>query len=64
MQDALDSEYQRLKETRSFEPELSARLSSPLLLQVPHRWSSSQHRVLVVGQETLGWGFNSGRYYD
>ena len=39
---------------------LAKHLSAPLLLQPPDDWSHAEHRVLVVGQETLGWGVDAG----
>jgi hypothetical protein len=32
-------------------------MSNPLLAAVPHEYESSNKRLLVVGQETHGWGF-------
>lgn len=39
------------------------RLSSPLLLSAMDTWPNSKKRLLMVGQETLGWGFKEGEYY-
>lgn len=35
-----------------------------ILMDVPEGWSRATNRVLVVGQETLGWDFEQGSYYD
>lgn len=40
--------------------DLSQKMSPPLLLNPTPRWWSAQHRLLVVGQETQGWGFKVG----
>jgi len=39
---------------------LNARMSCPLLIGVGERWQQSQRRLLVIGQETLGWDFEPG----
>lgn len=33
------------------------RLHAPLLMAMPPEWQLAQHKLLVVGQETNGWGF-------
>ena len=38
-------------------------LSAPLLLKVPEKWTCSHNKILVVGQETLGWSFFKGDDY-
>ncbi|GAB1619854.1 cyclic-phosphate processing receiver domain-containing protein [Pseudomonas putida] len=35
-----------------------------ILMDVPDGWSEATNRVLVVGQETLGWDFQPGDYYE
>ncbi len=64
MQSDLILEYERFKKNADFSIELSMRLSPPLLLHVPQTWLSSNERILLVGQETLGWGFEAGCYYE
>lgn len=44
--------------------EMAKRCSPPLLVNVDPSWESSKRRILIVGQETLGWGFRSGEYYN
>lgn len=44
-------------------PDFLERLSSPLLLSARDAWPNSKKRLLMVGQETLGWGFQEGEYY-
>lgn len=56
--------YTGFKKTISLPNELLARLSPPLLLHPTVRWKEAPVRVLIVGQETLGWGFETGSYYD
>jgi hypothetical protein len=64
MQEQLLEVYEKFKNKADFYGGLSDRLSAPLLLHVPDRWKSSNRRVLIVGQETMGWDFRSGKYYD
>lgn len=64
MQERLMEQYEKLKRDISFQGELPERLSAPLCILVPERWKNSESRVLIVGQETLGWDFRSGWYYD
>ena len=64
MQSELILVYERFKASTSFSLEMSERLSPPLLLYVPKTWLTSKERILLVGQETLGWGFTSGHYYE
>ena len=56
-QSELNRLYLTLKSKASALPEaVCRRLSPPLLLHVTPAWEQSRHRVLVVGQETRGWG--------
>lgn len=64
MQEQLNEQYLNLRHNAIFQGNLSTRLSSPLCLYVPEKWLNSENRVLIVGQETLGWGFQPGKYYD
>ncbi|MBK8509590.1 MAG: hypothetical protein IPL51_13430 [Candidatus Competibacteraceae bacterium] len=64
MQEQLLEQYEKLKSSVRFRGDLPKRLSAPLCLYAPERWKNSENRVLIIGQETLGWGFCSGRYYD
>ena len=41
----------------------AAKCSAPLLLDVKSSWEESSMRLLVIGQETAGWGFEEGKYY-
>jgi hypothetical protein len=43
---------------------LASNCSAPLLLSVTSQWEMSKLRVLVIGQETAGWGIVHGGYYD
>lgn len=63
MQEELDSTYRRFKAAVQLPDTLLSRLSPPLLLYVPRRWMESGQRILIVGQETLGWDFEAGDYY-
>src|SRR5690606_29266308 len=40
---------------------LAERCSAPLLVSPPAEWFSDEPRLLLVGQETLGWGVGEGR---
>ncbi|MDE2188025.1 MAG: hypothetical protein KGJ76_14990, partial [Betaproteobacteria bacterium] len=53
----LNNLYANLKHKNLFNDDLCERLSAPLLLKIPDKWYASKKRVLVVGQETLGWEF-------
>ena len=64
MQKRLIQEYTEFKEKCVLPAELQDRLSPPLLIKVPEKWERSDKRVLVIGQETLGWSFQSGEYYS
>ena len=58
MQKQLVEAYKAFKANNEFDESLSRDLTSPLLLSVTERWQASKERVLVVGQETMGWGFD------
>ena len=64
MQGQLIQAYSKFKEKSVLPDILQERLSPPLLLKVSEAWENSKKRVLVVGQETLGWGFHEGEYYQ
>ena len=64
MQEQLIEQYEQLKGNFSFEADLAGRLSAPLCLHVSEKWKNSESRVLIIGQETLGWNFFDGQYYD
>ncbi|CAJ7237864.1 Uncharacterised protein [Burkholderia pseudomallei] len=59
----LNGVYESIKQNHRIPETLTSRLSCPLLLKIPEGWYESDKRVLVVGQETLGWGFRQGEYY-
>ena len=63
IQSELNHLYEQFKSNVSFSSELAKRASPPLLLNVPEKWVNSTKRVLVVGQETLGWDFHPGDYF-
>lgn len=63
MQHQLNAIYEHFKQSVELPAELVSRLTPPLLLNVPNLWAEADKRLLVVGQETLGWGFKSGGYY-
>lgn len=58
MQKQLLEHYDAFKNRIDFANDLSGELSAPLLLSIPDRWKKSNHRMLVIGQETMGWGFD------
>lgn len=64
MQSELEDAYQQFKATTTLDPELATRLSAPLLLRIPNKWSHSSTRLLIVGQETRGWGFEKGQAHN
>jgi hypothetical protein len=57
----LASIYAELRQT-SVEDDLATKLSAPLLLNPSPKWWAAEHRLLVVGQETLDWGFKEGEH--
>jgi hypothetical protein len=63
-QAALQSLYSGFLARASVPPGLASRLSCPLLLSIGTTWSISEQRLLLIGQETRGWAFRSGDYYD
>lgn len=63
-QEALHSLYSGFLARAEVPPALASRLSCPLLLSMGPTWPTSEHRLLLIGQETLGWDFRSGDYYD
>ncbi len=56
--------YMQFKAEVSISDDLADRLSPPLLLYPTARWNEAGARVLIVGQETLGWDFSAGWYFD
>jgi len=63
MQDLLKAIYEDYKQWVSSEIQDLSVISPPLLLSVPEKWTKSKTRILIVGQETLGWDFSDGSYY-
>lgn len=55
------SEFFRVPKLRGA---LAEKCSAPLLLSVKPSWEKSNIRLLVVGQETTGWGFKQGPLYN
>jgi hypothetical protein len=64
IQQSLSALYEKFRSNTTIPETLGARLSSPLLLSVSDAWLSSNHRILMVGQEVQGWAFERGHYYD
>jgi len=56
--------YSSFQRSAQIPVELQERLSPPLLLCPTERWIENNNRVLIVGQETLGWDFGRGSYYQ
>jgi len=54
--------YSRFYRIPKLEGVLATECSAPLLLDVNPSWETSQVRLLVVGQETMGWGIDDGDY--
>lgn len=59
LQAALDQAYEGARRGVNFPIEMASRMSGPLLLKIPTNWAGRSQRILVIGQETLGWGFDS-----
>jgi hypothetical protein len=61
LQNKLNECYTIFRENVEFDDnDFAKKLSAPLLIQVTEKWITSKTRVLVVGQETLGWEFFKG----
>lgn len=60
MNSRLSDIYNQLRAMRTELPGASA----PLLLHAGPAWSASQTRLLIVGQETQGWGYSSEKPED
>ncbi|WP_313551199.1 hypothetical protein [Pseudomonas sp.] len=63
MHSQLMAAYGEFKSTLPINDPFMDRLTPPLLMSVPKKWEESKKRVLVVGQETLGWDFHADSYY-
>jgi hypothetical protein len=64
VQQSLTAIYDNFRAKTMIPEALAVRLSSPLLLSITDAWLSSNYRILIVGQEVLGWAFEPGQYYD
>jgi hypothetical protein len=62
-QEHLNALYTDFRSEAEVDDALASRLSSPLLLAVGANWERSKHRLVFIGQETLGWDFRAGSYY-
>ncbi|HEX2256627.1 MAG TPA: hypothetical protein VHG92_08000 [Afifellaceae bacterium] len=47
-----------LRNAQALEPGFRAKLSAPFVVSLPPEWDSAKHRVVIVGQETGGWGYS------
>jgi hypothetical protein len=63
MQQELLTLYRHFVSSIAISDGLAWRLSSPLQVAVGSSWESAPRRVLVVGQETKGWGGKPGDNY-
>lgn len=63
MQELLKAIYEDYKQKISSEVPNLAAMSPPLLMSVPEKWAKCKTRILIVGQETLGWDFSDGSYF-
>ena len=55
---------QRKTALQEFENLPSQGVEPLILMDVPKGWAGATNRVLIVGQETLGWDFAPGDYYE
>lgn len=62
--DQLKNLYSSFFRDQKLDPEMATRCSPPLLLHVEQSWGRASERILVIGQETQGWAFQRGHYYD
>jgi len=61
----LKAVYEQHKAQLKLLPELAFDDVQPVIvMNVPEKWASAEKRVLLVGQETMGWDFEPGHYYD
>ncbi|MFI8644637.1 MULTISPECIES: hypothetical protein [Pseudomonas] len=63
VQTTLNALYEKFKSDAVLPADLAERASPPLLLSVSDAWVNAEKRVLIVGQETLGWEWYPGDYY-
>lgn len=63
IQSNLEKRYQQFHKSANFDTSLIQRLSPPLLVSVFENWIKSQYKIIVVGQETTGWGFKGHPCY-
>ena len=64
---SLEDVYISLRESVVIDESIQSRMSPPLLIMPSNKWFESKDRVLVVGQETLGWKqeqANINSFYD
>lgn len=59
MQEALEAAYGALARDSDDLDEVAQRMSPPVLLSVREDYANAKRRVLIVDQETLGWGWSS-----
>ncbi len=60
MQEQLNQAYSEFKnEALAISRELMKQLSAPILINLPAAWSKNRKRILIVGQETMGWNYNA-----
>ncbi|MBN9367381.1 MAG: hypothetical protein J0H59_10145 [Comamonadaceae bacterium] len=63
IQSELNEIYGKFKKETNLPLYLAKRASPPLLLSVPEKWVNSPKRILIIGQETLGWAFDPSDYF-
>lgn len=55
--------YSDMKSGVNIENEVAGHLSCPLLMYITDEWVTSDKKILIVGQETLGWGATQKNEY-
>jgi hypothetical protein len=59
MKTGLEDVYREFHKTASLPRSLAERASAPLLVSPHDEWLKATFRVLIVGQETHGWGYTT-----
>lgn len=61
MKTALEKVYREFHQTARLPRLLAERASAPLLVSPHDGWMKAGFKVLIVGQETHGWGYTTGQ---
>lgn len=63
MQEQLNKVYEEFQtEAKAISQTLIKQLTAPILIQLPEQWEQSKKRILIVGQETMGWSYDKDEH--